>query len=215
MGTLPPEITQEGARKDLEDIQKVFDSFGVRLFVTYGALLGLYRDGNFIPYDDDIDLCVIDKIDYKTRKDIGWALFNIGFVPQMFGSEDDPHVMIFKVYGRYEHSGMGYNGDEHSGIITCQRNIRVTLFFFSEEPCDIHERDMTCVPMYKGARLIFTPAHFFDKPDIIKFKGKKYLTPSPIKEYLTFMYGKDWKKPLKGVHAPQWSTAHPNQDSQT
>lgn len=215
MGFLPPEITQEGARKDLEDIQKVFDAFGVRLFLTYGALLGIYRDGNFIPYDDDIDLCIVDEIDYKTRKDIGWALINIGFIPQMFGTPQDPQFMAFRVYNRMEQSVPGYNGDEHSGIITCQRNIRVTLFFFKEEECDIHGRDMTCVPMYKGTKLIFTPAHFFDKPGTIKFRGKKYLTPSPVKDYLKFMYGDDWKKPIKGKHAPQWSEAHPGKDSQT
>lgn len=203
---LPPEITREGARKDLEDIQKVFDSFGVPLFLTYGALLGIYRDGDFIKYDDDIDLCVTAPIDYKTRKQIGWRLRDIGFTPQ---------PISFKLYDDWDPSIMGYNGDEHSGIIVCQRNIRVTLFFFGEEQCPVHGRDMTCVPFYKGTRLIFTPAHFFDKPGTIKYKGKKYLTPSPIKEYMEFMYGKDWKKPIKGKHAPQWTGAHPGLNAQT
>lgn len=215
MDRLPPAITQEGARKDLEDIQKVFDHFGVPLFLTYGALLGIYRDGDFIPYDDDIDLCVTATIDYKTRKDIGWGLTNIGFAPQVFGTDEKPEYMAFNVHGRLEQSAIGYNGDEHTGIITCQRNIRITIFFFVEEQCPIHGRDMTCVPMYKGTKLIFTPAHFFDKPDTIKFKGKKYLTPSPIKEYMEFMYGKDWKKPIKGKHAPQWTAAHPGLNNQT
>lgn len=200
---LPAEITKEGARKDLEDIQKVFDSLGVRLFLTYGALLGIYRNGDFIPYDDDIDLCIVDTIDYQTRKQIGFKLKDIGFTKQN---------ILFKIYDHWEESVEGYNGGETSGIIVCQRNIRVTLFFFGEEECPIHGKEMVCVPLHHGTRLIHTPSHFFEKPDTIKYKGKKYLTPSPIKDYLTYMYGEDWKKPIKGKHAPQWVSQHPDLD---
>lgn len=199
MATLPEEISLEGARKDLEEIQAVFDKYGVRLFLTYGALLGIYRSGDFIPHDDDIDLCVIDEINYETRKRIGHTLADIGYEPQ---------PIAFNVYGRFEQSEPGYNGDAESGIIVCQKRIRTTLFFFKREPCPIHGEDYVCFPKLGSGRLIHTPAHFFDKPDTIKFKGNKYLTPSPIKEYLTFMYGEDWKKPIKGKHAPQWHNQH-------
>lgn len=204
MDRLPEEISLEGARLDLEEIQKVFDKYGVRLFLTYGALLGIYRGGDFIPHDDDIDLCIIDEIDYETRKKIGHTLQDLGYTPQ---------GIVFNVFGRMEPAENGYNGDGETGIIVCQKRIRTTLFFFKREPCPIHGEDYTCWPKYGSGRLIFTPAHFFDKPDTIKFKGKKYLTPSPIKEYLTFMYGEDWKKPIKGKHAPQWGAAHPGMEN--
>jgi hypothetical protein len=138
--------------------------------------------------------------------EIGWSLQDIGFEPQ---------PISFLVYSRLEPSAPGYNGDEKSGIIVCQRNIRVTLFFFGEEQCPEHGPEMVCVPHYRGARLISTPSHFFDKPGTIKYKGKKYLTPSPIKEYMEYMYGDDWKKPIKGKHAPQWSELHPFKSPQT
>lgn len=201
MDTLPEEISLEGARKDLEEIKQVFDKFGVRLFLTYGALLGIYRGGDFIPHDDDIDLCIIDPIDFNTRKQIGHMLLDLGYTPQ---------GIVFNVAGRYEPSEPGYNGDNETGIIVCQKRIRTTLFFFKREGCPIHGEDYTCWPKYGSPRLIFTPAHFFDNPSSIKFNGRTYLTPGPIKEYLTFMYGKDWKKPNKGVHAPQWQFAHPD-----
>jgi hypothetical protein len=206
MGTLPPEITRAGARKDLETIKQVFDAHGVRVFLTYGALLGIYRDGDFIEYDDDIDLCIIDPISYEQRKRIGWSLSDLGFMPQ---------PISFLLYGHHEPSAPGYNGDDETGIIVCQRNIRVTLFFFKEVDCTDHGREMVCVPLYRGTRLITTPARFFDTPDTIQYKGKTYLTPSPIKEYMVYMYGEDWKKPIRGKHAPQWSTLHPGQNPQT
>ena len=204
MATLPEEINLEGARKDLEEIQKVFDKFGVRLFLTYGALLGIHRQGNFIPHDDDIDLSIIDPIDYQTRKKIGHTLQDIGYEVQ---------PISFNICGRFEVAENGYNGDKETGIIVCQKRIRTTLFFFKLEDCPIHGQDYTCWPKYGSGRLIFTPAHFFEKPGTLKFKGKKYLTPSPIDEYLHFMYGADWKTPIKGKHAPQWVEAHPNMDN--
>lgn len=201
MTNLPAEIGRKEAREDLELIKRVFDKYDVPLFLTFGALLGLYRDGDFIPYDDDIDLCITATIDYKTRKLIGRELLGLGFRPQPIG---------FNVFGEIEQSEPGYNGDGESGIIVCERKIRTTLFFFKEEECPIHGRDMVCYPKYASLKLISTPAHFFDKPDTIKYKGKKYITPSPIKEYLEFTYGHNWKVPIKGKHAEQWGQAHPN-----
>ena len=38
---------------------QVFDAIHIPAFLTYGALLGAYRDKGFISYDPDIDLGVL------------------------------------------------------------------------------------------------------------------------------------------------------------
>ncbi len=204
MESLPPEITREAALQDLEEIAKVFDKYKVPFFLTYGALLGIVRDGDFIPYDDDIDLCVTEPISYATRKAIGNTLLDIGYTPQ---------PIQFRVCDRMELSEPGYNGDEHSGIIVCQKRIRTTIFFFREEKCHIHGSCMVCHPKFGAPRLISTPSEFFEKPErhqLLKFKGHYYMTPTPVKKYLEYTYGKDWKKPIKGKHAPKWQDQHPS-----
>ena len=185
-------------KKDIEDIKKIFDTYGVRVFLVYGALLGLYRDGKLLPEDDDIDLCVIDKIDFRTRKDIGWALYSLGFMPQ---------IITFNVYGRLEQAEMGYNGDAETGIIVCQRNIKFTIFFFKEVSCETHTSEYLCIPKLGAAKLISIPVEYFKKNDTIKIGKIKFLTPSPIKKYLEFSY-EDWKDKSKRDHSPTWYDAH-------
>ncbi len=48
----------EPDRTRLADIVQAFDNAGVRLWMDQGSLLGLVRDGKWIPWDPDIDLGV-------------------------------------------------------------------------------------------------------------------------------------------------------------
>lgn len=185
--------------KDLETIKAVFDQHGVRFFLVYGALLGMYRDGDFIGHDDDIDIAVIDDIDLKTRKSIGWALYDLGFIPQQ---------MVFNVFGRWEPCELGYNGDHETGIIVCERKFKFTIFFFKVDFCNKHNfNEYVCVPRLGAPNLIATPLAFFQKTDKIKINGKEYLTPAPIEKYLEVHY-KNWKNPNDRDHSPTFMENH-------
>lgn len=186
---------------DLEDVKKVFDSYGVRLILVYGALLGFFRDGKFLPDDDDIDLAVVDKISFKTRKDIGYTLLDLGFKTQ---------GIAFNVVGRLEEVQDGYNGDDQTGIIVCERNTKFTIFFFKEEDCDLHGKEYVCMPKYHSIRLISTPIKFFQKLGKIKIKGKEYLTPWPVHDYLADTYFNNWKDKNDRRHGLLYDAQHPN-----
>lgn len=187
--------------KDLEDIKKVFDSYGVKFVLVYGAVLGLYRDGDFIKNDDDIDLAVIDEIDLETRKKIGWLLNDMGFKTQ---------PIAFNVFGRAEIVENGYNGDGETGIIVCEKNFKVTIFFFKLYSCEEHKRlEYLCVPKLGAYNLISTPQKFFIKPDTIKINGKQYLIPSPVEWYLEEHYI-NWRDKGGKDHGPLFPQNHPN-----
>jgi hypothetical protein len=185
--------------KDLETVKSIFDKHGVRLVLVYGALLGHYRDGKFLPGDDDVDLAVIDKVSFKTRKDIGWDLYNLGFEPQQIG---------FNVFGRMEPSEIGYNGDEETGIIVCERNFKFSIFFFKEEDCGTHGKEFVCVPKLGALKLIATPCKYYKTLGEIKINKTKYLVPTPTDEYLKFTYG-DWKDKSLRNHGQTYFEMHP------
>lgn len=187
--------------KDFQQVCDIFKRFNVRVIVCYGLLLGIYRDGKDLPGDDDIDLAVIDPIDFKTRKDIGWALYNLGFKPQDIG---------FNVFGRMELGEIGYNGDDKTGIIVCERNTKFTIFFFKERECKDHGKEMVCIPKLGALELISSPSKFYEKLGEIKIGKDKYLTPSPIEDYLSFTYFNNWKDNTDRRHGETFFEMHPD-----
>jgi len=192
-------MDNQKAIKDLKIIKNVFDKYKVPFFLAYGTCLGAYRDKDFLPDDDDIDLVVVEPIDFKIRKKIGWMLYDLGFKNPIMG---------FNVFNRMEPMEIGYNGDEKTGIIVCEKSVEFSIFFFKEEDCDIHGKEMVCIPKLGALRLISSPSKFYKKPQTIKFKGEQFLIPSPVEEYLKFTY-EDWKDPLKRDHGLTYFEMHP------
>lgn len=58
----------EEIQKELLDIMKIFHNFceekGIRYFLFGGSCLGAVRHKGFIPWDDDLDVCV-DRRNYN------------------------------------------------------------------------------------------------------------------------------------------------------
>lgn len=184
--------------KDVKDVVAVFHKYNVPIYMSYGAVLGAVRGKDFIPWDDDVDFDVIAKIDYRTRKAIGWALLDLGFKPQNIG---------FNVFGRIEPGDVSYNGTEHTGVIVCERNFKFSIFFY-EEVGD----DLVCTAKLGAPTLIRVPKKFHVKHDKIKLHGQVFETPGPLKEYLSYVYGKDWKTPIRDLHAPNCITGKQKHD---
>ena len=179
--------------KDIKDILATFKRFDVPIYLSYGALLGAVREKDFIPWDDDVDFDVIKPIDYKTRKIVGWMLYDLGFIPQ---------DVYFNVFNRMEPNEIGYNGDDKTGIIAMERNFKFSIFFYGE---DIENTgNYICIPRVCAIPLLIIPKHFYDKPTTIKLHKEIFTTPAPQKEYLEWVYGKDWRTPIENKHAAQW-----------
>ena len=74
------EIQARRMRKDglamLKAADEAFTQMGVRAFLTYGCLLGAYREHGFISYDPDIDLGVLEE---EYPADMHARMANAGF----------------------------------------------------------------------------------------------------------------------------------------
>lgn len=67
---------RQNGLKMLQVADQTLSSIGIRAFLTYGALLGAYRDHGFISYDPDIDLGVLDT---EITVDMHEAMEKAGF----------------------------------------------------------------------------------------------------------------------------------------
>jgi len=187
------------AIEDLELVKQVLDQHKMPFFLAYGTCLGAYRDGDFLPGDDDIDLGIIEPIDLKTKKSIGWMLYDLGFKNQQ---------IAFNVFDRMELAEIGYNGTEKTGIICCEKNIKFTIFFYEVGKCDKHGDVAICTAKLGALPLIESPLKYYKNFDKVKFYGKEYNVPGPIEGYLEFTY-KDWKNPLMRDHGETFFEQHP------
>lgn len=87
------------------EIDKVCRKNNIKYWIDYGSLLGAVRHKGFIPWDDDIDICVLTEDYPKIREAL------IRELPKQFVFQDnttDKHVYIRPGRVRDTHSVSGY-----------------------------------------------------------------------------------------------------------
>lgn len=72
------QIDRQIAFDNLCAINSVLEGKGVFWGVIYGTMLGIYRDGDFIEWDEDTDLYILEE-DEAIFKDVIWDLVKVGF----------------------------------------------------------------------------------------------------------------------------------------
>lgn len=155
---------------DLLEIDRAFKEHGATMFLLYGTALGLYRDGKFLPGDDDLDL---GSFDVDKRDAIAKTLEDRGFRVSVAYTEKK-----------------GYHDSE---MIHTWHDVHSDIFFFrkSKEGWVAkrakHEKPFVLLP---GTKKQF---------QTVTMAGYEFNVLSPIEEYLDFCYD-DWKDPTKKDH---------------
>lgn len=79
----------------LLEVDKICRKHNIPYWIDYGTLLGAIRHGGFIPWDDDIDICVMDEYYGRLRKVL------IEELPTQFVFQDSKtDINAFFYYGR-------------------------------------------------------------------------------------------------------------------
>lgn len=69
--------------KDLHEICAILDKFSIPYYLAGGTLLGIVRDGDFIPWDTDVDIDVRIEDVYPKQTQIVTAFVQAGFEIKM------------------------------------------------------------------------------------------------------------------------------------
>lgn len=172
----------KGCKNLLFKVDDILRNNGIPYWLTYGTLLGAFREHNFIAHDYDLDVA----LDIKYLDKIKPLMLDNGLtlkVEAHFGSWEKPHnveyrfefnqVFIdFDFYVISEHSAYTYNPLFIDGVDYQEKNKILPI---------IVER-------------IDNP---FEGLSVFSFLGREFMVPSNTEEFIVANYGPTWKKPIK------------------
>ncbi|MCP4429395.1 MAG: LicD family protein [Gammaproteobacteria bacterium] len=183
-------ITLEGKNKliaesMLRDIAALLDSCSIRYWLEGGTLLGIRRENRLLPWDNDIDLSIMDdqvaKLStlFSALKKAGYRVRTRHFEQSgdCFKAGDIRLVKIRKK------KWFGLSKGE------------VCLEIFVKYP----DRDYCYWEIAGKTKRV--PIRFYRSLDSIRFNDYSYSIPALTDEYLSFRYG-DWQTPVK-----EWNTS--------
>lgn len=167
--------------KMLEQAENAFDEMNVQAFLTYGCLLGAYRDHGFISYDPDVDLGILaDTIPDNMNE----VMSRYGFHPYRQIVMDDRKTVIERTYV-YE-------------------KLHLDIFFYYREGNDLysviqrkHEtkewKEANATDGFPCDRS-YVPACEMEKRD---FLGLKVWMPKDTDGWLRAIYSDSYMTPIK------------------
>lgn len=171
----------------LKSICSCFETSGVNYHVDAGTLLGLYRDGQLIPWDDDLDIAInaehLENIDalipsvleqLESLTSLPWEASK-HISSHTFGNVPNGAVRSYKLFS------------------TASRNIPSIDFFIKYVK---HEFSDYCL----ASRGIRMPAHCSRNTKLFQVGENYWRVPSATEVYLACHYGESWHLPN-----PDWS----------
>lgn len=158
------------ALDNLIELDKIFKKNGSEYWLTCGTLLGFYREGDFIGYDSDIDVCLDSKsLNKKVIKDLLSSKF-----------------VIEKVFGDLE------NGFELS---LHRQGVKTDIFIFYKDESGWYNSVWTneVKSISRQLKYVYTPFELGEG----EFLGHSFPIPKDVEKYLIEQYGKNFRTPNK------------------
>lgn len=164
------------ASKVLLELHALLELHEIPFFLAYGTLLGIYRDGEVLPHDKDLDV------------GLGWNCSREKLIQVLSGSGKywiDPKSTQPGIAGE---GGGVLDEVLNIGVIEKSSGISIDFFFFKPEGAHLLSgfHHLPYPLMWR-----FTPFELAP----INYKGLQFNTPGDPQVYLTDIYGPNWRIP--------------------
>lgn len=172
------------AVKVLFALCQCLSSSDISYFIDAGTLLGIYRDGELIPWDDDLDLAIADSSKLSAHKALGNALPSLD---RLTGGQ-----WVLETHLSNTRYGVINEGDIRSYKI---KNLDTTLLL---PMVDVFIKYINgeIMDYTLASRGVSLPSRHMNNLESISFKGQQLSIPADPEGYLEGYYG-DWRTPVK------------------
>ncbi len=155
--------------KNLLEMKSILDGMKIPFFLTHGALLGAYRENDFIKHDDDIDLDIFEEILLYHYDELCNNLMKAGFI----------------IRGR----NIKFRGQKGEKFNAYREGEKIAVRGIYLDPNYENNK-------YRLTNVFQYLRKFHENPDVILFKGVTFMAPGPIEEFIIYCFGKNWKIPV-------------------
>ncbi len=176
------------ATRLLVDLHAVLAAAGVSFALDYGTLLGIHREQRLLPWDHDLDACVMST-DAEALLGTAPDLKQLGW-----------HM---KLPDRMVRDGEGWRrGDlarvrvvSRGGLLRTSGVVALDLFVKYE----VGEQVTWVLPARDMAFACRVPRRFYEHMGTLCFAGRRFRAPSPVAQYLARLYA-DPQTPCREHH---------------
>lgn len=168
-------INREILFTNLVEVKSVFDKHEIKFCLSHGTMLGVWRDKDFIAWDDDIDIALFTEDKHKFPKATE-ELRDLGFfIPP---NNPDPKAVADpkKECPFYD-------------FVAIKDGEKIEGWFF-DKVGDYYIYDFP-----RCGNDLKHHCYYYDKFDTLEWKGYIWNTPREVPDYLVMMYGSSWSKP--------------------
>lgn len=159
------------AMRDLVSMKKVLDKNGVNFWLTGGTLLGLFRDSDFISFDDDVDVAVYEE-EFLLKYDVLKQEFiEEGFIFRAVKKTMGTKINLYR-YGKSK-----FQKNSIDGLFLCEK----------------YKNNK-----FRLSRTKKYPKKYFETFGTITFNDIVFRIPTPPEKYLSSVYS-NWRKKIKNA----------------
>ena len=83
----------------LSEIDRICVKYGIRYFADWGTILGAVRHGGFVPWDDDLDICML-RDDYRKFREVADVELPVEYVIHDYERQEDHWLLLARVVNR-------------------------------------------------------------------------------------------------------------------
>lgn len=89
-------MDMESAKEVLLEVDELLKKLEIKYFLSCGTALGLYRDGGFIPWDDEIDIDIYSEIFVPRIEELKETFINYGYIARATSRGPTSKMSVFK-----------------------------------------------------------------------------------------------------------------------